>query len=343
MLPNTSFSGGMYYSMPQQGYGMSQMYSGVPQQNSGLSPYTQQSPYSGTGNTGSLDVGQLVAAVFQPLVDLLNTAMSGNTGTVPYQTGGSSQFPGSQFSSGQFPGSQYTGSQMPGGQQDPFNIPNSPYPGSMPGMDSYYPGQSGGQGMDESTQALQLLTQNANALALFDADEDGSLNRSELLTFAKTSEQGISPNAKAAAAWLAGDDGKKTFDALDGYGGAKKDQSFDLRALPIVASDPNMAATDSGINNGQDALYALNDKEFIDSVSRKIDGNDRPVIDFTKLEEVSNSEDDTYTDAQKEAAAFILEHDDLKTKLDDNNDGNFYADMIGEVLNTDPSISKIEA
>lgn len=331
MLPNMSFSGGQYYNMPQ-------VYSGFPQQNSGLSPYAQQSPYSGTGNTGTLDVGQLVAAVFQPLVDLLNTAMPGNTGTVPYQAGGSSQFPTSQF-----PGSQYTGSQMPGGQQDPFNIPNTQYPGTMPGMSSYYPGQSGGQGMDESTQALQLLTQNANALALFDADEDGSLNRSELLTFAKTSEQGISPNAKAAAAWLAGDEGKKTFDALDGYGGAKKDQSFDLKALPIVASDPNMAATDSGINNGQDALYALNDKEFIDSVSRKIDGNDRPVIDFTKLEEVSKSEDDTYTDAQKEAAAFILEHEDLKKKLDDNNDGNFYADMIGEVLNTDPSISKIGA
>lgn len=338
MLPNTSYSGGQYYNMPQQGYGMPQTYSGLPQQNSMSSPYSQQSPYSGTGSTGTLDVGQLVAAVFQPLVDLLNTAMSGKTGTVPDQTGGSSQ-----FQTGQFPSSQYTGSQMPGGQQYPLNIPNTQYPGSTPGMDSCYPGQNGGQGMDESTQALQLLTQNANALALFDADEDGSLNRSELLTFAKTSEQGISPDAKAAATWLAGDDGKKTFDALDGYGGAKKDQSFDLKALPIVASDPNMATTDSGINNGQDALYALNDKEFIDSVSRKVDGNDRPVIDFTKLEEVSKSEDDTYTDAQKEATAFILEHEDLKAKLDDNNDGNFYADRIGEVLNNDPSISKITA
>lgn len=184
--------------------------------------------------------------------------------------------------------------------------------------------------------------QDAEALSKFDKNKEEGLSRSELLAFSKSDDEGISANSKAAASWLAGAEGKTVFDKLDGYGGAAKDGSFDVDALPLVANDDDLTGKE-GIQNGQDALYALNDKDLLKGISRSIKGSDKPVINITKLEELSKSKDDTYTTEQKEAAAFILEHEDLKKKLQPNGDGNFYADMIGKLLDEDPSISKIEA
>lgn len=349
MFPGTNFPGSQVYNLQQPALGNQ---GGFPQQYTGF----PQTPPGGVNNAGSVDVNQLVMAVFQPIADLLNAVISGNAGLPDSGGGGgqfsnfqslgtegvgSSQFPGSQFADSQvYGGGPSGGSQFPGWQYQDLTGGNWQFPGWQGG--GQFPG--GGQPeMDDASQALQLLAQNGEALALFDADEDGNIDRSELLTFAKSQQNGISPQSQQAATWLAGEDGKKAFSALDGYGGAKEDHKFDLKALPIVASNPQDLSSESGIQNGQDALLALNDKKFIDSVSRKLEGQERPVIDFSKLEEVAKSEGDQYTDLQKEAAAFILEHDELKKILDHNDDGNFFADEIGRKLNNDPSISEIGA
>lgn len=367
MFPNMNYSGMPSYNMPQQGNpaGGPQMQYLYTHQQYGSVPQSQYpSSTGGTGNAGNVDVLQLVAALFQPIVDLLNASQSGQAPTefptagnpgsdfqLPGQDGGEQvpgcggqQFPGlggpqiPGFGGPQFPG--FGGPQTPGfgGQQFPgFGVPQTPGFGGQ-----QIPGFGGQQPPDQASQALQILTQDAEALSMFDKNEDESLSRSELLAFSKSDETGISADSKAAAGWLAGAEGKAAFDKLDGYGGAAKDGAFDVDALPLVANDDDLTA-ETGIQNGQDALYTLNDEDLLEDISRPIEGSDRPVIDFTKLEELSKSEGDTYTDKQKEAATFVLEHEDLKKKLDDNNDGNFFADMVGKLLDEDPSLSEIAA
>ncbi len=208
-------------------------------------------------------------------------------------------------------------------------------------------GTSGGQASTNATdeappsQNLALLEQNQDDLSLFDKDEDGKLSRSELLEFSKSDEEGISEDAKKAAKWLAGSQGKSTFNKLDGFNDDKTGDGFKLAALKHVGQEEDIDDTGTAIENGQDALNVLNDEELLKNISTKDSKTGKDVIDFSKLQEVANSDDDKYTDEQKEAAQFILDNDELKQKLDENNDGTFFTENIGKLLNEDPSISEI--
>lgn len=133
MFPNASASAGQFYVMPQQNTGFqstgfqgtgfqsivpnlatgssqqstdtSSLGLGLPQQSAGLG--------QAQSDMGSIDVNQLVTAIFQPVVDLLNMALSGGIGTEQTTSGMSG---GQLPTSGQSVGLSYGDAQFSGGQ-----------------------------------------------------------------------------------------------------------------------------------------------------------------------------------------------------------------------------------
>ncbi len=194
-----------------------------------------------------------------------------------------------------------------------------------------------------ATQHLQTLADNKEDVELFDHNDDGKIDRSELQKLASSDKSSISDEVKEAADWLTSSDGKKAFEKLDKFGDSSEDSKFDAAALKHVAEDEDLdEESGDSIDNGQDALSALNDTEFLKSIATKTpDG--KYEINFTKLQEVADNKDDKYTDEQAEAAEFIMDHDDLKKKLDGaDNNSIFLASDISRLLNDDSSLSDID-